>query len=175
MTSTGERFGTISGIVATGDGALWLNELRGVVRILPGEVRKILANHRASYQLLDYRDGMPGAPQMNFTVSTAVETTDGRLWFATDNGLARIDPAHLQTNNIPPPVMISSIVADRAYSPAANLRFAVGTEKIQVRYTALSLAIPERVTFRYRLEGVDDQWQDAGTRREAFYTNLRPA
>ncbi len=174
LTNTGERFGTISGIVATADGALWLNELRGVVRILPGEVRKILANHPASYQLLDYRDGMPGAPQMNFTVSTAVETTDGRLWFATDNGLARIDPAHLQTNNIPPPVMIRSIVADREYSPGANLRFAVGTEKLQVRYTALSLAIPERVTFRYKLEGLDDQWQDAGARREAFYTNLRP-
>jgi signal transduction histidine kinase len=111
---------------------------------------------------------------MNFTVSTALETTDGRLWFATDNGLARIDPAHLQTNNIPPPVTITSIVAERAYSPTANLRFAVGTKKIQVRYTALSLAIPERVTFRYKLEGVDEQWQNAGSRREAFYTNLHP-
>ncbi|MGH7490580.1 MAG: ATP-binding protein, partial [bacterium] len=69
---------------------------------------------------------------------------------------------------------ILSIAADRLYSAAPNIRLPVGTEKIQIRYTALSLSIPERVTFRYQLEGVDEQWQDAGTRREAFYTNLHP-
>lgn len=173
----GERFGTISGIVETADGTLWLNEIRGIIRIAADEARKVIANpaHRVAYQLFDFLDGMPGSPQMNFTVSTAVEATDGRLWFATDNGLARIDPARLQINKIPPPVSIQSVTAERAYLPAKNLRFPVGTKKIEIRYTALSLAIPERVKFRYLLEGAEEeQWQDAGTRREAIYTNLRP-
>ena len=168
LTDSGKPFETVSGIIATADGTLWLNELRGIIRIPASEVRNILGNpdHRATYQLFDYADGLPGAPQMNFTVSTAVEATDGRLWFATDNGLARIDPADLQTNRVPPPVSI--------LSPEPNARFPSGTKSIQLRYTALSLSRPERVQFRYQLEGVDEQWQQAGARREAFYTNLRP-
>ena len=168
LTTTGDSFATVSGIIVTTDGTVWLNELRGIVRIPPNEVRSIVANpsHRATYQLLDYLDGMPGAPQMNFTVSTAVQTTDGRLWFATDHGLARIDPTAFRTNKVPPPVSI--------LEPAMNARFPTGTERIHIRYTALSLSIPERLAFRYKLEGVDERWQEVGTRREASYTNLRP-
>jgi len=164
----GERFGTVSGIIETADGTVWLNEMRGVVRIPPDEARKAIADpaHRVAYQLFDFLDGLPGSPQMNFTVSTAVEGTDGLLWFATDNGLARIDPARLQYNVVPPPVVI--------HSPSSHLTFPVGTRQIEIHYTALSLSIPERVKFRYKLEGADDDWQDAGTRREAFYTNLGP-
>ncbi|HEX6094884.1 MAG TPA: triple tyrosine motif-containing protein [Thermoanaerobaculia bacterium] len=172
----GTRFGTVSGIIETADGAVWLNEMRGVVRIAPEEARRAVADpsHRIAYQLFDFLDGMPGSPQMNFTVSTAVEATDGLLWFATDNGLARIDPARLQRNTVPPPVAIRSIAADRAYAAAPRLQLPVGTRQIEIHYTALSLSIPERVKFRYRLEGADDGWQDAGGRREAFYTNLGP-
>ncbi|HET8772559.1 MAG TPA: two-component regulator propeller domain-containing protein [Thermoanaerobaculia bacterium] len=172
----GTRFGTVSGIIETADGTLWLNEVRGIVRIAAEEARKAVADpgHRVAVQLFDFLDGMPGSPQMNFTVSTAVEDGDGLLWFATDNGLARIDPARLQRNTVPPPVVIRSVTADRAYAPAAELRFPVGTRQLEIHYTALSLSIPERVKFRYRLEGADEQWQDAGARREAFYTNLGP-
>ncbi len=172
----GSRFGTVSGIIETADGTLWLNEVRGIVRIAVEEARKAMADpaYRVAVQLFDFLDGMPGSPQMNFTVSTALEAADGLLWFATDNGLARIDPAHLQRNTVPPPVVIRSVTADRAYAPAAELRFPVGTRQMEIHYTALSLSIPERVKFRYMLEGADEQWQDAGNRREAFYTNLGP-
>ena len=69
---------------------------------------------------------------------------------------------------------IRSVTADRAYAPTAQLELPVGTRQLEIHYTALSLSIPERVKFRYRLEGADDDWQDAGPRREAFYTNLGP-
>jgi signal transduction histidine kinase/ligand-binding sensor domain-containing protein len=176
LARDGTRFGTVSGIIETADGAVWLNEMRGVVRIAPDEARKAIADprHRVAYQRFDFLDGMPGSPQMNFTVSTAVEGADGLLWFATDNGLASIDPARLQRNTVPPPVAIRSVTADRAYTPGARLQLPVGTRQVEIHYTALSLSIPERVKFRYRLDGADDEWQDAGTRREAFYTNLGP-
>jgi len=176
IRSGGDRFGTVSGIIETSDGAVWLNEMDGIVRISPDEVRRLAADpaYRVHVQRFDFLDGLPGSPQMNWTVSTAVETTDGRLWFSTDNGLARIDPRALRINSLPPPVLIRSITADREYAPDDHVRLPIGTRQLQIRYTALSFSIPERVKFRYMLEGFDREWQDAGTRRVAYYTNLRP-
>jgi signal transduction histidine kinase/ligand-binding sensor domain-containing protein len=174
----GEPFGAISGIVETLDGGLWLNEMRGIAHIPPEEIRQFIAhpNHRVKYRRFDYLDGLPGAPQMQFTSSTAVETSDGRLWFATDNGLARIDPAHFVKNIVPPPVSILSIGSEEEgrQTRLEAVKFAPGTQRVEIEYTALSLSIPERVQFRYRLEGVDADWQNVGTRRQAYYSNLGP-
>jgi signal transduction histidine kinase/ligand-binding sensor domain-containing protein len=172
-----QQLGAVSGIIATADGGLWLNEMRGIVHISPEEVRQVIAdaNHRVKYQRFDYFDGLPGAPQMDPTNSTAVETTDGRLWFATDDGLAIIDPAHLIMNRLPPPVSILSIADRKRRWPKSNaVRFSAGTQTIEIDYTALSLSVPERVKFRYKLEGVDTEWQNVGTRRQAYYSNLGP-
>lgn len=173
----GERFGTVSGIVATADGALWLNEMHGIVYISPDEILRAIENpnHEVNFQLYDYRDGLPGAPQMNWTVSTAIEATNGRIWFATDNGLAWVNPSRIEKNNVPPPVVIKSLSTDaKTYQSSEVLNLPQGTESLRIDYTALSLSIPERVRFRYRLEGFDDNWHDADTRREVFYTNLGP-
>ncbi len=172
-----EPFGTVSGIVETPDGSLWLNEMRGVVRIPPEEIRQVVANpnHAVVYQRFDFLDGMPGGAQMNFTVSAAIEATDGRLWFATDNGLVWIDPAHIIKNTLPPLISIESISSgDVRHSTSDPVKFAAGTKNVEIDYTALSLSIPERVQFRYRLEGLDANWQEVGKRRQAYYSNLRP-
>ena len=176
-TANGEPFGTVSGIVETPDGSLWLNELRGIVRISPEERRQLIENpdHAVIYQSFDFLDGLPGGGQMNYTVSTAVAGTDGRLWFATDNGLAWIDPAHLSKNTAPPPVSIRSLATEtKTYQPASPINLPQGVQTLRIDYTALSLSIPERVRFRYKLEGADADWQEAGTRRQAFYNNLAP-
>jgi signal transduction histidine kinase/ligand-binding sensor domain-containing protein len=177
QTASGEPFGTVSGIVERADGSLWLNEISGIVHISAREARAAAENprHPVTYERFDFLDGLPGAGQMNWTASTAVEATDGRLWFATDNGLARIDPARIPMNPVPPPVSIRSITADsRTYEPSGALDLPQGIASLRIDYTALSLSIPERVHFRYRLEGLDDKWRDAGTRRVAFYTNPGP-
>jgi signal transduction histidine kinase/ligand-binding sensor domain-containing protein len=171
------QFGAICGIIQTADGGLWLNEMSGIVRIPPEEIRQFAAdpNHRVKYRRFDYLDGLPGAPQMSFTNSTAVEASDGRLWFATGNGLAWIDPAHLVKNVVPPPVAILSIGNEKGrHTKSSGAKFASGTHTVEIDYTALSLSIPERVEFRYKLEGVDTDWQNAGTRRQANYSNLGP-
>src|SRR5262249_8979738 len=132
-------------------------------------------NHAVTYQVFDFLDGLPGAPQVNFRCSTAIQATDGRLWFATDNGLVWIDPAQISKNMVPPPVSIRSLdTTVKISEPSASVHLPQKTTSLRIMYTALVLSVPERVRFRYKLEGVDEDWQDAGTRRQAFYNNLRP-
>jgi signal transduction histidine kinase len=94
----------------------------------------------------------------------------------TTNGLASIVSTRIHRNTLPPPVTIWSVTAGGRRYPgsSAALRLPVHTSNLQIEYTAGSLTIPERVHFRYKLEGSDNEWQDAGGRREAFYTNLAP-
>jgi signal transduction histidine kinase/ligand-binding sensor domain-containing protein len=176
-TSGGESFGTVAGIIETADGSLWLNELRGVIRISAGELEQAAQDpdHAVNYRLFDFLDGLPGGGQMNYTVSTAVEGTDGRLWFATDNGLAWLDPRRISENIAPPPVSIRLLQAsEKIYDSFSSINLAAGTQSLRIDYTALSFSIPERVRFKYKLEGSDADWQDAGIRRQAFYNNLKP-
>jgi hypothetical protein len=86
-----------------------------------------------------------------------------------------LDPKGAKDNALPPPVHILGVIADhKAYQPETPLRLPPLTRDLEIDYTALSLAVPEKVRFRYRLAGADRDWRDAGTRREAFYTNLSP-
>ena len=127
------------------------------------------------YQVFDVRDGLPGVIQQSAPYPTAVQGTDGRVWFSTATGVAWIDPAHIPKNTLPPPIVIRSITANGTrYASPDGLRLPPRTHDLTIDYTALSLAVPDRVRFRYQLEGSDTQWQDAGTRRQAFYTNLSP-
>ena len=78
-------------------------------------------------------------------------------------------------NRLPPPVIISAVISDgKTYAGSNGLTLPAHTENLEIDYTALSLAIPERVLFRYKLDGVDNEWQNVGTRRQAYYTKLRP-
>ncbi len=177
VNTAAEPFGSVSGIVETADGAVWLNEVHGIVSIPADESRQLFGNpdYRVRYRRYHILDGLPGGPQMNDTGSTAVEASDGRIWFATDNGLTWIDPAHLKVNNLPPPVVVKSLTTEeKTYRSTELMELPKGTESLRINYTALSLSVPERVRFKYRLEGFDDDWHDAGTRREASFTNLGP-
>lgn len=173
----GEPFTGISGLVETAAGDLWLNGSRGVVAIDAGEIARALADpsHPVDYRLFDFLDGLPGLPDQFRPLPSAVAGDDGRLWFATASGVVWVDPARIARNAQPPPVLIESLQADgRPYPVAGEPLLPVRAGTVQIRYTAPSLSIPERVQFRYRLHGVDAQWQAAGTRREAFYTQLGP-
>src|SRR5262249_49343762 len=100
---------------------------------------------------------------------------DGRLWFPTLNGLTSVDPRHMPTNMLPPPVHVEQVIADRmAYGPSGQLALPPLVRDLAIDYTALSLVAPEKNLFRYKLEGRDRDWEDAGTRRQAFYTDLAP-
>jgi signal transduction histidine kinase len=122
-------------------------------------------------------------PTLPGRVSGIVETETGDLWINGFSGVTHVaakalaDPTSLEKNRNrqPPPVIVSSAVSNgKSYAGLKSLTLPPHTENLQIEYTALSLAIPERVKFRYRLDKIDNDWQDAGTRRQAFYTNLAP-
>src|SRR5215468_8941514 len=90
-------------------------------------------------------------------------------------GLQMVDPNHQPRYAIPPPVHIEELIADQMrYSSQTGLRIPPRLRNLEIDYTALSFAIPQRVRFRCKLEGHDTAWHDIGTRRQVFYSDLRP-
>ncbi len=167
----------VSGIVQARSGDLWLNAVNGISQFPVAEVDAALRDpaHPMAGTRYDYYDGMTGEPAMMRPLPTLVEGSDGRLWFSASNGMAVLDPAHIAHNGVVPPVVIEDVQSQGKSHPATQgLTLPEHTTELHIAYTALSLGIPERVAFRYRLQGVDADWQEAGNRREAFYTQLSP-
>ena len=166
-----ETFRSVMGVEETSNGSLWLAERRGVIEIAATEVQQVLgdSSYRVKYRIFDSFDGLTGR------ATRVVQGADGKLWFMASNGMVWVNPANISTNALPPPVLIRSVRANgRQAGSLTNLALPPRTANLQIGYTALSLSVPEKVRFRYELEGVDKDWQDAGTRREAFYTRLDP-
>lgn len=112
---------------------------------------------------------------VSFMNPKADVASDGRVWLATQDGVAVVDPARMPFNRVPPPVVVQQIVSDgTTYERRPDLRLPPRQRNLEIEYAGLSLTAPEKVQFRYRLDGRDTAWQDAGNRRRAFYTDLPP-
>lgn len=119
--------------------------------------------------------GLDGFFPMGAPFSTATRSPDGRLWFANGTSVQVVDPERIPKNTLPPPVYVEQVVADRTlYQAEGVLQLPALTRDLQIDYVGLSFVAPQKVRFRYRLDGRDDTWQEPGTRRQAFYTDLRP-
>ena len=172
--SDGGTFGGVSGIVVDPEGGLWFSENRGIVHIREAQLRQ-LGSSKVEFESFGLLDGLTAELRGPLASPSTLQTTDGRIWFATSNGLAWINPKRIVRNTVSPPVLIESVTANgRKYNNSTSLKLPPRIANLQIAYTATSLTVPERVRFRYKLEGQDKEWQDAGTRREAFYTNLDP-
>jgi signal transduction histidine kinase/ligand-binding sensor domain-containing protein len=174
----GNPFTGITGILRSEAGDLWLNGDHGISHIPRAQVDRVLRDptypvHSETFNALD---GVVGSAQPMRPIPSAVETTDGHMWFATTAGVILIDPTRIVRNHLPPPVTIWSITSNGVRYPVhgGELSLPVHTTKLQIDYTAGSLTVPERVQFRYKLEGFDHSWQDGADRRAAFYTSLSP-
>ncbi len=172
--SDSSAFSGVSGIVATQEDGLWFSEGRGIIHIREAQLGE-LGSGKVGFESYGPLDGLIEELRGPLSSPAAVQTTDGRIWFAITNGLAWINPRRILRNTVPPPVWIESFIANgRKYNTSTFFSLPPRTVNLQIAYTATSLTMPERVRFRYKLEGQDKEWQDAGTRREAFYTNLDP-
>ena len=119
-------------------------------------------------------DALEGA-RPNLSNGNPAQTPDGKIWSASDYDFQVIDPHHLPFNKIPPPVKVERLVVDgSSISLRQDVQLPVHIRQIELDYTALSYVIPERVHFRYRLDGYDSGWTAAGRRRQAFYNDLAP-
>jgi signal transduction histidine kinase/ligand-binding sensor domain-containing protein len=166
---------SIYSVIRDNLGALWLSTRCGFVAISDSELAKWQKQPDVTVKVRAY-DSFDGAQPARTSFQPGVsKSVDGRLWFANDIFVQMIDPSHLETNNLPPPVHIEQIVADRkSYSPADKLSLPALTHDLEIDYTAPSFVVLQKVRFRYKLEGRDTEWQDPMTRRQAFYDDLRP-
>ena len=176
---TGEElFRGVTGLAFAPDGALWISQSSGVLRIDKAELSSSVLHpgYAARYQSFDSHDGLQGIPHPIVGLGSAWMAPDGRLYVATSTSLQWIDPLHLSHNDLPPPVWITNWKADDQAGvwPSVAITLKPHLEALQINYAATSLLIPERVQFRYRLDGYDEAWIEAGTRREAFYSKLPP-
>jgi signal transduction histidine kinase/ligand-binding sensor domain-containing protein len=177
MPATPGMFSNITGIIETAEGDLWVNGGAGVVRVAAIEQRRAAQDgtYRVRGEVFGVLDGVQGSSARIRPLPTAVEGTDGRLWFLRNVDIYSLMPSRIVRNPVPPPVLIRSVTADgQAYAPAAELRLPPRTGSLRIEYAGLSLTLAEKVRYRYRLEGVDKAWQEAQGRREASYTNLAP-
>ena len=164
-------------------GSVWLYMPCGLVRLpqqdLDAWATRIAggqpAGVRVAATVFDRVDGVRLLSQPTHYQPQVTKARDGRIWFATLDGVAVIDPRRIRANTIPPPVHIEQLVADRTrFDVVSGMRLPPRVRDLQIDYTSLSLAAPEKNRFRVKLEGRDAEWQDVGMRRQAFYTDLRP-
>jgi len=163
-------------VLSDSGGRIWLGYSTGVACVHRSELDRAAQDpsYRVAFNFLDDGDGLKGNPDRGWQ-SPAVRASDGKLWFRTSEGVAIIDPQDLTRNQVLPPVHVERLVADGAVvDTTLQARLRPLTREVEIDYTALSFAEPRNVRFRYKLEGFDSEWRDAGTRRQAFYTNLRP-
>ncbi|QOY90543.1 sensor histidine kinase [Paludibaculum fermentans] len=156
-------------------GRLWILSECGLLTLPREEVDRWWAHPEVTVQVraFDALDGARPGPS-SFTPSIT-QSVDGRIWFVSDKVVQVFDPGELSATGPPPPVHIEQAVADRrAYAPKPGLELPALTKEVQIDYAATSLALPQKVRFRYLLEGHDSAWQEPGTRRQAFYSRLDP-
>ena len=178
QTSTNTGFRSVTGIVATPMNDLWLSAASGIFHVPQSEIEFLRDNpdHKVRFDSFDMITDLPDSPMWaGVWSSAALQMKHGLLWFATLHGAARVDPSHIYKNIFPPPVNISSISADdKKFSVYSDPILPALTQTVVVRYDGLSLTVPERVRFQYKLDGWDDEWHEVGGRRQAFFTHLAP-
>ena len=184
----GEREGLpaerVMAITQSLDGDLWLAVDRGsrhpgrraaLIRLDPSDVDRATAANTplAGYRLYDAANGLAGVPLGSVP---AARSGDGSLWFAFGGSLTVVNPLQVsRERDRDAPARIASVtIDDRAVAVSTAGVLAPGTRKIQIDYTALRLTAARQIRFRYRLDGFDPDWVDAGARRQAYYTNLGP-
>ena len=183
----GRRFRTLSehhdlpgravfGITEDNTGAWWLATRAGLLRLAPNELARAFADtgHTVQYRVFDQLDGLPGAIGMT-KLKVLTRSADGRIWVGADEGVASIDPRNLGAAAPALNLLVETVRIDgRDLAPSDVPAVPAGSSALEIDYTATALSFPERVRFRYRLEGADPTWREVGTRRRAYYTDLGP-
>ena len=167
----------IFSILEDDSGSLWMSSNHGVSRVRKADLDSYADGKIPSIPSVSYgvSDGMKSAECNGASQPPAWRTRDGRFWFPTLRGVVAVDPGHIPAGRPAPPVAIEDLLVDRRSVPRSGaIQIPPDPASFEIQYTALSLTSPEKVRFRYRLDGFDHAWVDAGSRRTAYYTNLRP-
>jgi signal transduction histidine kinase/ligand-binding sensor domain-containing protein len=188
-TAQGLSSAVISHLVSDGEGNLWMGSQLGILRVGRADLLRCAYSLAPTVRCLSY-GAAHGLVSLNCSGGFqpgACKAPDGRLWFPTSKGVAIVDPTQVAINPIPPPVVVEEFTVDgqpvsfrpaaaaaRAAGSGSTLRIPPGKQRFEIRYTGLSFAAPDKVRFRYKLEGLEREWMEAGTKRVAPYSYLPP-
>jgi signal transduction histidine kinase/ligand-binding sensor domain-containing protein len=174
-TQNGLPCNEIYAVVKDEAGALWIYARCGLLSIAASELTRWHQNPsiQVKVEALDVYDGVqPGLTPLQ---PQSTRSLDGHLWFVNDNLVQTFDPRNWAKNTLRPNVVVERLAAkDVSYPIQHGLKLPALIRNLEIDYTALSFVVPQKVRFRYKLDGRDTSWQEAGTRREAFYTDLGP-
>jgi PAS domain S-box-containing protein len=163
--------------VEDNEGNLWMSCSKGIFRVRKQQLDDFAEGSTRGIDSVVYglEHGLSSTVSMVAQSPVAYKARDGRVWFCTFNGVSVVDPAKLSLNSPPPPVHIEDVSIDqRKFGPLEEAAAPPGRGDIAILYAGLSFAAPEKVRFRYKLEGYDRDWVEAGTRRGAYYSNIPP-
>ena len=174
-TQAGGSSGHALQILDDGRGSIWMTGERGITRLERADLIKVSNGQRDAAQatVYDHRDGFGRWEFQGMGQSSGVRRADGSLAFPSAAGVIIVRSEAFTKSHIVPVVKVLEVFADGEPIPMEDeLVLPAGVKQVELRYTATSLAVPSRVLFKYRLEGADADWVDAGPRRAAFYSNL---
>jgi signal transduction histidine kinase len=155
----------------------WISSNHGIFRVSRKELDEYADHTRSTITSVAYGkgDGMLNIECNGGRWPAGIRTRDGKLWFPTQQGVAVVDPEAVPFNRQPPPVIIESVLLDRSpVTPEGEIKIQPRQENFEIDYTALSYIGSEDLKFKYKLEGLDRDWVDAGTRRTAYFSHLPP-
>ena len=169
----------VTGMHITPEGDRWLNGAAGAVLVRAADWQRSVADpgQPLRYRLFGAQEGYPGTAVIDTRLPSAMADGQGRIWLAATGGVVSIDGAALPRNAHAPRVAILGAQAGEvtlAAPVAGSLLLPTGSKEFSIDFTAPALRRPDGLRFQYRLDGVDRDWQDAGNRRSAFYTNVAP-
>ncbi len=164
-------------ILPDGRGNLWMTCNKGIFRVSRQELEAVADGRlkRVTSHAYGKEDGMRAEECNALGGPSGIRTRDGRLWFPTIRGVVAYESGHEELPASLPPVLLEELWVDgRALPPKEWSRLPPGGGRVEIHYTSAALSAAERLRFRYKLEGVDADWVDAGSRRVAYYTRLPP-
>ncbi len=164
-------------ILDDGLGNFWMSCNKGTFSVSKQQLNDFCEGTQQTITCTPYGivDGMKSIECNGGSQYGGIKSSSGILIFATVKGVVMIDPLHVQTNSIPPPLQIERIISEGdVFEPGNEIELPYGKRNIEIEYTGLSFVVPEKVQFKFKLEGINEQWIDAGTRRKAYFTHLPP-
>ncbi len=163
---------TIGGIIEDQNGFLWVSTSNGIYYVKKQQLIEHISDttKQVSYRKFTSDDGLPSN-----TIINGLVTSDNEIWFSTGAGIGKVNPDRILTNSSPPPILIEEIQVDNEETPISSIiDIPHDNKSIAIYYTSPSFIDSEEITFQYKLEPFQTEWEEVGTRRAAFYTNISP-
>jgi signal transduction histidine kinase/ligand-binding sensor domain-containing protein len=174
-TSEGMFSNGVFAILEDQRGNFWMSSNQGIYRVRRQQLNDFADGKVSKIDAVSYgkADGMLNTECNGARHPSAIKTHDGKMWFPTFNGIAVVDPQAVTFNDTPPPVVIEQVILDgESLDIGKAIEVRPGQNNLEIHYTGLSFVKPEHIKFKYKLEGLDEEWIDAGNRRTAYFPRL---